>query len=310
MPDTKISALAAATTLAGTEVLPVVQGGATVKATITQVLAAAGDFKADGTVTMTAPLPTNGVILGASNELAMRNGANAQSLVVANTYTNSSNYEIGVMRWVSNAFEVATLSLGTGGNRNMYLRKPQNTAGSWEFGDAWLRYVLSPGPSYGVQLLGNNGSGDSEIKLGSGGSLRWSSNTATHIGTYDISVYRGAANRLDVCTTAAGTYGDVKLRNLIISAGLIATDAAAPTIASAGTIAPTVGITFISGVTTISTITPPSPISAGGGQITLIPTGIFATNTAGNIALVSTAVVSKALIMTYDTTTGKWYPSY
>lgn len=38
MTDKKISALTAATTLAGTEVLPIVQGGATVKATVDQIL--------------------------------------------------------------------------------------------------------------------------------------------------------------------------------------------------------------------------------------------------------------------------------
>lgn len=96
----------------------------------------------------------------------------------------------------------------------------------------------------------------------------------------------------------------------LITAGLQATSAAAPTIASATTIAPTTQIAFISGTTAIATITAPSPISLGGGQITLIPTGIFTTTTAGNIALASTAVVGKALIMTYDATTTKWYPSY
>ena len=95
-----------------------------------------------------------------------------------------------------------------------------------------------------------------------------------------------------------------------VNYGVQATSAAAPTIASATTIAPTKAITFISGVTPIVTITAPSPISLGGGTITLIPTGIFTTTTAGNIALASTAVVSKALIMTYDVTTAKWYPSY
>ena len=53
-----------------------------------------------------------------------------------------------------------------------------------------------------------------------------------------------------------------------------------------------------------------SPISVGGGQITLIPTGVFTTTNAGNIAIASTAVVGKALTMTYDSTTTKWYPSY
>jgi hypothetical protein len=89
-----------------------------------------------------------------------------------------------------------------------------------------------------------------------------------------------------------------------------AVTAAAPTIASATTIAPTTPIVFISGTTAVVTITAAAPISTGGGTITLIPTGIFTWTTAGNIALAGTAVVSKALTMTYDVTTTKWYPSY
>jgi len=89
-----------------------------------------------------------------------------------------------------------------------------------------------------------------------------------------------------------------------------AVSAAAPTIASATTIAPTTPIVFISGTTAVVTITAAAPISTGGGTITLIPTGIFTWTTAGNIALAGTAVVSKALTMTYDATTTKWYPSY
>ena len=87
------------------------------------------------------------------------------------------------------------------------------------------------------------------------------------------------------------------------------TGTAAPTLASAATIAPTTEVTFVSGTTTINTITPP-PLFVGGGQITLIPTGLWSTGTSGNIALATTGVVSKALILTYDATTGKWYPSY
>jgi len=94
------------------------------------------------------------------------------------------------------------------------------------------------------------------------------------------------------------------------NAGVQGTAAVAPTIASATTIAPTKGITFISGEVAIATITAPSPISAGGGQITLIPLGAFTTTTGGNIALATTAVVNRALIMTYDSGTAKWYPSY
>jgi hypothetical protein len=83
----------------------------------------------------------------------------------------------------------------------------------------------------------------------------------------------------------------------------------APTIASAATIQPLAPITFVSGITTINTITVPNEF-VGGGQITLIPTGLLTTGTSGNIALATTGVVNKALILTYDATTAKWYPSY
>jgi hypothetical protein len=89
-----------------------------------------------------------------------------------------------------------------------------------------------------------------------------------------------------------------------------AVSAAAPTVASATTIAPTTPIAFVSGTTAVVTITAAAPISTGGGTITLIPTGAFTWTTAGNIAVAGTAVVSRALTMTYDATTTKWYPSY
>jgi hypothetical protein len=57
MADLKISQLSAATALAGTELVPVVQGGATKKATIDQILAPASgkgiDFSAAGGDTLT-----------------------------------------------------------------------------------------------------------------------------------------------------------------------------------------------------------------------------------------------------------------
>jgi hypothetical protein len=91
--------------------------------------------------------------------------------------------------------------------------------------------------------------------------------------------------------------------------GLFATLNPAPTIASAATIQPLAPITFVSGTTTINTITVPSEF-VGGGQITLIPTALWSTGTSGNIAIATTGVVSKALILSYDATTAKWYPSY
>lgn len=135
----------------------------------------------------------------------------------------------------------------------------------------------------------------------------------------------GGASAVPVWTTATGTGAPVRATSPTITSptfsgtvafasytvsGVAATNAPAPTIASATTIVPTQQIVFISGTTAIAMITPPAPIASGGGQITLIPTGAFTTATFGNIAIASVAVVSKALIMTYDATTAKWYPSY
>jgi hypothetical protein len=103
-----------------------------------------------------------------------------------------------------------------------------------------------------------------------------------------------------------GDLGALAFRDYV---GISAQLGAAPTIASAATIQPTTPIVFVSGTTNVVDITPPAQM-IGGGQITIIPTGLWSTTTAGNIALATTAVVSKALIMTYDAATAKWYPSY
>lgn len=77
-------------------------------------------------------------------------------------------------------------------------------------------------------------------------------------------------------------------------------------VASASTITPTGSVFHVTGTTTISTINP--PYTGFTGCITIIPDGIFLTNTSGNIAIASTSVVSKAICFTYDGT--KWYPTY
>lgn len=100
----------------------------------------------------------------------------------------------------------------------------------------------------------------------------------------------------------------IELTTPVVS-GVLNISGSAPVIASASVISPNAPVVFISGTSTISTIN--SPFGAGNsGSITLIPTGVFTTNTSGNIALASTAVVSKALIMIYDYAANKWYPSY
>ncbi len=79
---------------------------------------------------------------------------------------------------------------------------------------------------------------------------------------------------------------------------------------TAATIAPTNLIAHLTGTTSVSTITVPAALPATGGCITLIPDQISTTTTTGNIAIATVLVVSKQLILCYDPTAAKWYPSY
>ncbi len=63
----------------------------------------------------------------AANTLAQRNGTNAQTFRVYNTYTDASNYERGILAWESNALFVGTQAAGTGTVRDIFLRRGGTT---------------------------------------------------------------------------------------------------------------------------------------------------------------------------------------
>lgn len=79
------------------------------------------------------------------------------------------------------------------------------------------------------------------------------------------------------------------------------------TVASATTIGATGTYFKVSGTTTIQTLTVPAGW-APGMTIYLEPTGLWSTNTSGNIGLATTGVVGKVLGLTWNGT--KWQPSY
>lgn len=61
----------------------------------------------------------------------------------------------------------------------------------------------------------------------------------------------------------------------------------------------------VGGTATIQNIVAPAGFT---GTVVLLPTALWSTGTGGNIAFATTAVVGKALHMTFDGT--KWNPSY
>jgi len=66
----------------------------------------------------------------AAGIIAQRNGTNAQTFRIYNTYTDASNYERGFMRWVSNVLEIGSEAAGTGTGRSLVLRTATK---SWVF---------------------------------------------------------------------------------------------------------------------------------------------------------------------------------
>ena len=58
------------------------------------------------------------IVRDAANTLAQRNGVNAQTLRVYNTFTDASNYERGFARWGVNVFQVGAEAAGTGTARD------------------------------------------------------------------------------------------------------------------------------------------------------------------------------------------------
>lgn len=79
------------------------------------------------------------------------------------------------------------------------------------------------------------------------------------------------------------------------------------TIVAAATVAPTTFLTQLTGTVAIATITPPV---SGSHMLALNPAATGTTVTTGNIALASTFVVNKVMLMVYDPNTAKYYPSY
>ena len=240
----------------------------------------------------------NGITVGKGPGTSSFNTAVGELALGANT-SSSTNTAMGY-----NAMKAITTGSGNTAFGAVSLALATTTGNNTAFG----RGALFPSTGTQNTALGYNAGGDMTTGSkntivgsfsGNGGGL-----DIRTLSNY-IVISDGDANPRAYWNGADATFnGGLKLD------GLLATNAAAATIASAATIAPTKGITFISGTAAVVTITADADVSSTGGTITLIPTGAFTWTTAGNIAVAGTAVVSRALTMTYDSGTSKWYPSY
>ena len=274
---------------------------------------------AGSTVTSQYGFLTDTAFTGATNNYgfygAIPSGTGRYNLYMGGTADNYLAGSLGIGESaIPNTQTRLRINGGTLTNANLFVVDQQSTIPSTTTGGytAYRSVLGSVTASYTLPQVNHFVAVQAVFGAGSTVTAQYGVNVgATLVGATNNYGFYGAIPAGTGCYNLymAGTASNY-LGGPLITAGLTATSAAAPTIASATTIAPTTQIAFVSGVVPVVTITAPSPISLGGGQITLIPTGIFTTTTAGNIALASTAIVGKALIMTYDATTTKWYPSY
>jgi hypothetical protein len=227
-------------------------------------------------------------------------GFNVATPILCTAATGAGTYSritVGTVTALGNTIMGYQAGLGAAGTGNQF-SGTYNTLLGWKAGHE----ITTGGSNVCIgKLSGGILAGGGNVCIGKGAVVASASNINSIVMGND-----GAGFGSN--TTSIGTTSTLGARLY----GVHSTGQAAPTIASAATIAPVTQIVFVSGTTQIATITPPTGFTGGsGGQITIIPTGLFTTTiTGGNIALASVAVVSKALIMTYDSGTAKWYPSY
>jgi len=118
------------------EKLSITTSGVSISGTLTLGSANQIDFNSDTVIARDA-----------ANTLAQRNGTNAQTFRLYNTYTNTTNYERGFMQWSSNTLEIGTEAAGTGAERKLSLRASGTRTieiSKVQTGDANPSFVFNP----------------------------------------------------------------------------------------------------------------------------------------------------------------------
>lgn len=95
----------------------------------------------------------------AAYTLAQRNGVNAQTFRIYNTYTDASNYERGFMSWGGNVLSIGAEAAGTGSQRTVRLKGGsvnifQSAADRWSFDASTFALLAVTDNSYDIGASG------------------------------------------------------------------------------------------------------------------------------------------------------------
>jgi hypothetical protein len=206
--SSKISALPAASALTGSEVVPGVQAGGNVAATVQQLVTAATGSSAmtGGTVAASAPLLNHAQTWNNSGT-----PFTGWKLNVTDTASASASLLLDLQVGNTSKFSVRKdggLSLGQNGNVWTML---DNGAGSFTF---------VTGSFSGTQILGISKFGYAVQP--SSGMWGWTQNTAATLSP-DTALARNAAGVVEVNNGTAASFRDLKLRNLMPQVFTVAT---------------------------------------------------------------------------------------
>lgn len=142
--------------------------------------------------------PNFSLLYDAANALAQRNGVNAQTLRVYNTFTDASNYERLVFNWVGNIAYIATERAGTGSARNISI---DSSGGAINFSSSSSVQLQVNGRAFASHAVGASTLNFGGVTAGpanidtivvfTNNSQRWTFNNSGHFvafadNTYDI----------------------------------------------------------------------------------------------------------------------------
>lgn len=152
---------------------------------------------------------------------ATRNSTNAQTLRVYNTYTSSTSHEYLKFAWATNVAEIGTVKGSGGGSARDLVIKTDDTT-RMTFGASGTATVNTAFVAGSTALMN---AGSQAFTTGyhiiswNGGCYGWSSGgTVTTSSTADTAIKRSSAGVVEVNNGTAGTYADLIVRNLRMSA--------------------------------------------------------------------------------------------
>lgn len=149
------------------------------------------------TINANAISPNATLYSDAADILAQRRTTNAQTFRLYNTFTDASNYERGFFRWNTNVLEIGAEAAGTGTQRTIsFLGGSNNSAISFT--------------SNSINAIFGNNANIFYKNIQSEASIRFSG--------LDLGISRNAAGVMELNNGTAGTFRDLIVRNLRMSA--------------------------------------------------------------------------------------------